>query len=363
MKALWYLCMLITVLTIADWANAQSSMMPGTPDAGERSTQPDSPPQPAQASTGVISISCQDDRPMSLPLLQALKQLRRGMILVIHGTCRLDQSLVVEQDGITIDGQGGILTSVDRADQSLIQKQQPVLIIDRAKQVTIKNLTVTRGYHGIVVKNGAQVKLLNVASRFNAGNGLVIGGGRLAPGPVPRQTILRQASVILPSGQAEICGNEGGYSNNGLNGIKVGSNVPTDDPARLDVLPNCQVMAVDNGKSGLKVINNSNATLHANARITATSNKEHGMVANNSSTIVFEVQNTATTNNNNNTGVRLANASGIHVEGNSNSVLNGSGNGLIGAWIANTALIQCDAPATLVRNIAINDPSRISGCK
>lgn len=86
---------------------------------------------------------------------------------VVSGECRESNTVTIVNDGVTIDGQGAVITGV--ADKA-------VIAVERARDVTIKNLEATKGKVGILISKGAGVSLDEVNASENKIAGLCVLG-------------------------------------------------------------------------------------------------------------------------------------------------------------------------------------------
>ena len=109
---------------------------------------------------GIVSVNCQTD---SLSDIIRDKVVAQDTV-VLMGDCQEDDSVVIDKD-ITLDGQGNTLSGTSAKD---------VIVVDNAT-VTIKNITVTRGKHGVVSKNSI-VFSENLIVRDNNGVGIIVVG-------------------------------------------------------------------------------------------------------------------------------------------------------------------------------------------
>jgi hypothetical protein len=98
-------------------------------------------------------------------ITQALSITNPGDTIRIKGTCTETVTLTRDdltlegKDAAIIDGQGG---------------EQAVITVDGARRVTLNNLTVQNGAHGILARRGATVRLTGIIARNNTTQGIRI---------------------------------------------------------------------------------------------------------------------------------------------------------------------------------------------
>jgi len=116
-------------------------------------------------------VDCDGGQSLAAIVAQSQKYTR---IVVRGGTCQDDEPVVVTRDNIVIEGNGAVFDG---------RKSTHPMIIVKAKNVVIRDLTVTKGKYGIVIENGATAVLKNVNANGNSGSGIVVGRAMRLPSP------------------------------------------------------------------------------------------------------------------------------------------------------------------------------------
>ena len=99
-----------------------------------------------------------------------MAQAQPGDTIMITGTC--NETVMVNKDGITLDGGGAAIIDGDGADA-------PVIAVYGQRNVVIRGLTVQNGRRGVFADRGAAVWLEDVTARNN-GTGISIRGNSSA---------------------------------------------------------------------------------------------------------------------------------------------------------------------------------------
>jgi hypothetical protein len=126
----------------------------------------------------VITVNC--DKGESLA--DALQKVEPGTTVRNTGTCQEEKPVGITVDGVTLEG-GTVVGVPDK----------PVISIQGARGVTVKNSRVTGGAVGIEIMRGAIVRLRNVTAEKN-GTGIRVDGRPVA------QTNKKQASTRQDTG-------------------------------------------------------------------------------------------------------------------------------------------------------------------
>ncbi len=257
-------------------------------------------------------------------LIAIVANIKKYTRIVIKGnTCQVDGSIIVTQDNIVIDGNGAVLDGQDTTN--------PVIIV-KSNNVVIKDLTVTRGMHGVVIKKGATAVLKDVNANGNKGSGIVLGKPMRLPNPGENPN---QIPGTKPNTLNQPTDNSlSGLFNDMLEKSSFDMSIVKEARASSD---NCQktcrkgapdlimagllsivcgvVNANDNVDSGVYVNSASNlqvcGTLHAKNTLVGTSAGQYGIIVKNQS--VINIYGFATTQNNGLDGVYILNGSKINL--------------------------------------------------
>ena len=103
-------------------------------------------------------------------IADAMSQAQPGDTIAITGTC--NETVMVDKDGITLDGGGTAIIDGSGA-------EAPVIAVYGHQNVVIKGLTVRNGQYGVLADRGAAVWLEDVTARDN-GSGISIQGNSSA---------------------------------------------------------------------------------------------------------------------------------------------------------------------------------------
>lgn len=105
-------------------------------------------------------------------LVQTLKVAKPGSTIKFSGVCQ--ERVTITTDGVTLDGQGSAAIQGEGSGP-FPTEFDPVVMIDGARGVTLKGLTVQNGPgEGILAKNGASFRLENVTAQNNGNFGIAI---------------------------------------------------------------------------------------------------------------------------------------------------------------------------------------------
>ena len=268
----------------------------------------------------------------------AMSQAQPGDTLMITGTC--SESVVVDKDGITLDGGGSAVIDGSGVDAS-------VIAVIGHQNVTIKGLTVQNGLNGIYIAQGAAAWLENVTAQdsrfqsgYRSGSGIVVNGS---------SSVLLTGTIVA--------------KDNAWNGIVVYSGSIADVVGEASVIegmrfPRTSIQASGNGE-GIGIYGGSDFAAWTGVAVTATDNTYTGLQVSRTSAAFF-YSSTAVFNDNGGSGVyvnigssaRFAvdsgefnnnGGSGVAVfEGSTATLSNGtiSGNrGYAGLWITRGATV------------------------
>ena len=104
-------------------------------------------------------------------IADALKRADPGDIIRLTGTC--EERVVIQVDGITLDGQGTAV--IEGGGGPTTVADGGVVVVDGARRVSLVGLTIRNGAsHGINGKNGASLSLTGVIVQDNASIGVVL---------------------------------------------------------------------------------------------------------------------------------------------------------------------------------------------
>ena len=243
----------------------------------------------------------------------AMSQAQPGDTIMISGTC--NETVVVDKDGIALDGGGSAVIDGSGVDASAIA-------VIGHQNVTIKGLTVQNGLNGIYIAQGAAAWLENVTAQgsrsqsgYESGSGIVV----------------NDSSSVLLTGT--IVANDNAwngivvYNGSSANGVGEASAI---EGTRL---PRTSIQANGNGE-GIGIYGGSNFTAWTGVAVTATDNTYSGLSLSRTSTAFF-YSSTAVFNDNGGSGVAV-------FEGSTATLSNGtiSGNrGYAGLWITRGATV------------------------
>jgi hypothetical protein len=147
---------------------------------------------PVQAATH--TVNCHAGQTIAKALTAAIP----GDTVRVRGTG--EETVRITQDDILLDGRGTAVLDGQGASQA-------VLTIDGARRVTIKGLTVRKGFRGLLVRSGAAVRLHGVTAVENTEDGIHLDEGAtarlIAPPdgatPLARRLLRRRVTgVMLP---------------------------------------------------------------------------------------------------------------------------------------------------------------------
>ena len=225
-----------------------------------------------------------------------MSQTQPGDTIRISGTC--NEAVVVDKDGITLDGGGSAVIDGSGIDLSVIA------VIGR-RNVTVRGLTVQNGLIGIHVGLGASAWLENVTARgsrskagYNSGHGILVANSSDAvlTGSIVANDNASHGIQVWQGGRASVVGNlvfEGSRlpqaslqaNGNGVSGIDVGlgSSLQVQAPGGVYAT----VQTNDNGSNGIWLNNGSSAQFGGGADIEATGNGDTGLSVLTGSSAVF----------------------------------------------------------------------------
>ncbi len=195
--------------------------------------------QPTTSRQVTITVACADTAKDQAAIDRALDKLKSGDTLQLTGTCKA--ALTLKKEGITLDGGGN--GACGGATGATINPNDPtqIVIAVRARDTTIKGLTLTGGDTGIDVAEIALAVIDSNRIHHNTGNGMT-------------------TTQVSQSGIINNC-----FENNGQEGIMVNDNssvrvgfLDTADPAAS---PNT---IQNNGRDGMRIRRSSNARIFCN---------------------------------------------------------------------------------------------------
>ena len=166
-------------------------------------------------------------------IANALSQAQPGDTIRISGQCR--ENVIVDKDGITLDGSGTAVIHGTGAVASVID-------ITGHQNVTIKGLTVQNGHNGILIDLGGSARLEDVTATGNLKDPYGYGGNGIR---------VQNSSSVYPAGTISTEGNEG-------SGIYVtrSSSMANNPGGSLTI------RADSNAVAGIAIANSSSMTLY-----------------------------------------------------------------------------------------------------
>lgn len=112
-----------------------------------------------------LTVRCDQSQSVN----KALNKAKPGSIIYIQGNCR--EAVYLSKDDIILDGMGSATLDGSQAEPGA----KGVLVIDQARKVTVRNLSVSGGpQHGILVMRGSVVDFINVIAHDNGQNGFFV---------------------------------------------------------------------------------------------------------------------------------------------------------------------------------------------
>jgi len=176
-------------------------------------------------------------------IADALKRADPGDIIRLTGTC--EERVVIQVDGITLDGQGTAV--IEGGGGPTTVADGGVVVVDGARRVSLVGLTIRNGAsHGINGKNGASLSLTGVIVQDNASIGVVLANNTSAE--ITDSTIQRSGTIgldVFNSSTAVLRGAVA-VSASQRNGIEIASG------GTLEIRGG-SVQTTNNGGSGLDV--------------------------------------------------------------------------------------------------------------
>ena len=300
------------------------------------------------------AVDCESGETITTKMAQA----QPGDTIEITGTC--NENVVVDRDGITLDGGGTAMIDAAGFDKSAIA-------VIGHQNVTIKGFTVQNGLMGIHVAQGAAVWLEAVtAQNARSKDGHVSGHGifvadasnAILTGAIVANSNGGSGIQVWGSSKVGVAGNlfiEGSRmppaslqaNDNGSNGIEVvlGSSFFAFDP------DGGTSIQLNNNSIGLGVVSGSAALIGDGAALTASGNTSLGVKVIENSTLVFNAwgaNGVTGTFRNNGTGIQCGNNSSLNVwdsgiSGVNIEITDSTG---IGLFLHNNGTVDSWSPAT-----------------
>ena len=252
----------------------------------------------------------------------AMSQAQPGDTIRISGTCR--EAVVVDKDGITLDGRGSAVVDGSNADAAAI-------LIQGRQNVTVKGLTVQNGLNGIKIVGGAAAWLEDVTVRGSRvreghanGDGISVGdsasvvltGAIVANDNAGRGILVWNSSSAIVNGNVVVDGKPLPRATlqangNGDMGILVGMSSAL-SAFGGDRAPTT-IEANDNGLSGIQLVHSSSVHFGPGANVEVSDNADNGLLVDSSSSAIFFADTnggyTGTFNRNGGDGIHIANSS------------------------------------------------------
>ena len=217
----------------------------------------------------------------------AMDQAQPGDTIMITGTCR--EAVVVDKDGITLDGGGSAVIDGSGIDASMI-------LVKGYQNVTIKGLTVQNGLHGITITESAAAWLENVTVQGIRSRGDFESGVGIA--------VYNSSSVVLTG---TIIANDNAWSGMGVYNSSTVV-IVGDVVIEGDRLPQASLQANGNGAGILVLLGSSFVMGSQVATITITDNTASGLLIGGTSTASF-YGDTVTFSDNGGSGVHVSGGS------------------------------------------------------
>ncbi len=269
----------------------------------------------------------------------ALSQAAPGTTILVSGLC--NESLTITKDEIIIDGQNQ--TTIDGQGASA-----SVILIDGARRVTIRNLTVQNGVDGLRAQSGASVTLENVIATNNSDDGIQIVGnstGQLSDCVAQNNgstgiLVVRNANVSFFGTIRSQGNNEDGLL------VSLSSSVFT---------ANSMLSITENGRIGLFVANSSSMQINGGV-VDIINNDDDGVTSQRTSSIELSGGSRLTSQGNSEFGILVAFTSTIVCFNNSTII---SSNNLVGnTSIEDVSILDCTLTETAVKS---RDPIDVVG--
>ena len=231
-------------------------------------------------------------------IASAMSQAQPGDTIMITGAC--NETVVVDKDGITLDGQGSAVIDGGGAEVAVIN-------VTGHQNVVIKGLTVQNGQRGILLQNGAAVSLEDVTAQNN----------RVVNYEGGRGIFISSSSTASFTGTIR-------SDNNQAEGIVIeNSNV---------VVTNATLLQMNgNGSSGIGMYFAGHLFLEFVDEVKVNGNGRHGIfLSHNSTLITFNVDDpmAVQVNNNGRNGITVGRSSSLGISGATFTVGGNGANGL-----------------------------------
>ena len=230
-------------------------------------------------------------------IANAMSQAHPGSTIVISGTC--EEAVVVDKDGITLDGGGTAV--IDGMNEDTV-----VILIRGQQDVTIKGLTVQNGLNGIKIVESGAARLEDVTVRnsrtetgHDSAHGIVVAGsasavlmGSIAANDNDGVGIAAwNSSSIFVFGNIVVDGIQFPKAtleanNNGASGIEIGRgsslHVGSGDSTPTTIQAN------NNGQNGFNVAHSGSVQFGGGADVEAVGNGQSGLSVFNGSSVSME---------------------------------------------------------------------------
>jgi hypothetical protein len=299
----------------------------------------------------IVNVDCDQGQ----SLTNAIAVVGRNGTINVKGTC-------MESGPVTIPKTKSTITLAGAADGTSVidgnGSENPVLIVEGAKQVTIKNLTVVNGRigilftrkaggkliqvdatdngDGIVADDGSYVKFDEVIASHNLSTGIKILNGsharfmnlnkaeNLCPKPVVKQPIFKTASLAIQS-SAETAGD-------------------TTDTSTSIGVHNCSVVVESNGggtfNTGIGVLVDGNSIIGADSSAIANPTI---LEVENCFLKISDLNDLGEMNGNQMTGLMIMGAGNVTTRG---GIIQTEGNSLVGIYIVQASTLALNSHAS-----------------
>lgn len=186
---------------------------------------------------------------------------------IVLATGTYNETISIEKGGLTIQGSGSGSTIIDGGGGSL-----PVILINGAKNVTVKSLTVQNGNDGINARNGASFTIENLIIKNNSDDGLDIQNNCIAS-VLGNSNIVDSnqgdgATVTINSSLLQVQNSTFVSKNNGGRGVFLGGS------AFLSIPEGCAMTLQNNqNAAGLQISNSSTAGIRGTLLVDANAHR------------------------------------------------------------------------------------------
>lgn len=274
-----------------------------------------------QAEPPTIDVDCSAGD----SLADALARHGGGSTFSVIGSCR--ERVTITHDDVTIDGGGTAV--LDAAEDP----EGPVVHVDGARNVTIRDITVQNGQHGILVESLSTITLDGVVSRQNISHGIEVIQSHAVATDLRSQDNGRVGLIVNRSSEVRLT--DSTLEANGISGLVLfssavarleGTNVIRDNAAQGVTLGmggmiftiGAELMIEDNGAEGLSLLQGG-AAQFLGGTLTVRGNDGDGIALDIASTLAlgmddFEVPGEVLVEENDGHGISVTGASQLAID-------------------------------------------------